>query len=161
MKKILVAGFKGEDNSAKILLDKIDYKHKLYLDNDFDISEKQLEMKLREEYDEVFIFGQKPLIKSIYIELIGKRNNKKYCTNYDYNKISEYLKINGYKTNISKDAGNYLCNNIYFYGLELISKNYKNVKLIFIHIPSLENIANIDNMGSVFSKYLNIDDKNK
>lgn len=157
MKKILVAGFKGEDNSAKVLLDKIDYRCKLYLENDFDISEKQLEMKLKEEdYDEVIIFGQKPLIKSIYIELIGKRYNKQYCTNYDYNKISEYLELKGYKTNISNDAGNYLCNNIYFYGLDLLNKKYKTVKLIFIHIPTLKNIANIDNMASVFSKYLNI-----
>lgn len=161
MKKILVAGFKGEDNSSKVLLDKIDCKYKLYLENDFDISEEQLEMKLREEdYDEVVIFGSKTLVKSIYIELTGKRNNKQYCTNYDYNKISEYLKLNGYKTNISNDAGNYLCNNIYFYGLELISKKYQNVKLIFIHIPALKNINDIDNMGSVYSKYFNIDDKN-
>ena len=160
MKRILVAGFEGEDNSSKVLLDKMNCKYKLYLENDFDNSEKQLEKKLREKaYDEIIIFGSKPLVKSLYIELIGQKNNKKYFTKYDYEKLSKYLNLNGYKVNISKNAGNYLCNNIYFYGLELLNKKYQNIKLIFIHIPALKNIIDIDDMANVFSKYLNMNIK--
>ena len=47
--KILIAGFKGDDNSAKILLDhikKICNEDILYLENDFEISSKQIEEKL-------------------------------------------------------------------------------------------------------------------
>ena len=47
--KILIAGFKGDDNSAKILLDyikKVCNEDILYLENDFEISSKQIEEKL-------------------------------------------------------------------------------------------------------------------
>ena len=47
--KILIAGFEGNDNSAKILLDYIQKESNediLYLENDFDISSKQIEERL-------------------------------------------------------------------------------------------------------------------
>ncbi len=49
MEKILVLGFKGENNSSKMLLGNIEENNfidKLYLDNDFKISEVQLIEKL-------------------------------------------------------------------------------------------------------------------
>ena len=57
--KILIAGFKGDDNSAKILLDyikKVCNEDILYLENDFEISSKQIEEKLLENYENVLIF---------------------------------------------------------------------------------------------------------
>ena len=64
--KILIAGFEGEDNSAKILLDNIKNNWNediLYLKNDFEISSNQIERKLLNKYDIVLIFGQKPNYK--------------------------------------------------------------------------------------------------
>ena len=52
--KILIAGFKGDDNSAKILLDyikKVCNEDILYLENDFEISSKQIEEKLNANQD--------------------------------------------------------------------------------------------------------------
>lgn len=48
--KILIAGFEGNDNSAKILLDNIKEKNNqdiLYLENDFEVSSNQIEEKLK------------------------------------------------------------------------------------------------------------------
>ncbi len=69
--KILIAGFEGEDNSAKILLDNMKEEcnqDTLYLENDFEVSSNQIEEKLLQNYDYVLIFGQKPNTKSIYLE---------------------------------------------------------------------------------------------
>lgn len=44
--KILIAGFEGDDNSAKILLDEIKQESNndiLYLKNDFEISSQQIQ----------------------------------------------------------------------------------------------------------------------
>ncbi len=77
MKDILIAGFEGNDNSAKILLDNIKEKNGediLYLVNDFEVSSNQIEEKLKENYDYVLIFGQKPDTKNIYLENNAKLN---------------------------------------------------------------------------------------
>lgn len=69
--KILIAGFEGNNNSAKILLDNIKEKCKqdiLYLKNDFEVSSNQIEEKLLQNYDYGLIFGQKPNTKNIYLE---------------------------------------------------------------------------------------------
>lgn len=68
--KILIAGFEGENNSAKILLDNVKVKYNgdiLYLQNDFEISSKQIEEKLLQNYDYVLIFGQKLFIWKIVL----------------------------------------------------------------------------------------------
>jgi pyrrolidone-carboxylate peptidase len=41
---------------------------------------------------------------------------------------------------ISENAGKYLCNNIYYKGLKYIFDNKLKTKMIFIHIPYLNNI---------------------
>jgi pyrrolidone-carboxylate peptidase len=95
MLKILVTGFIGNENSSKVLLDNINKNigiDLLFLENDFKISEKQLIEKLKDNtYDVVFSFGQKPVIKSIYIEKIATNGLKKLETNYNYNEIKIYL----------------------------------------------------------------------
>ena len=87
--KILIAGFKGDDNSAKILLDyikKVCNEDILYLENDFEISSKQIEEKLLENYDNVLIFGQKPNTTNIYFEnnifkVVKVRKRFQFCIN--------------------------------------------------------------------------------
>lgn len=54
--KILIAGFEGNNNSAKILLDNIKKECNqdiLYLENDFEISANQIEKKMLQSYDYV------------------------------------------------------------------------------------------------------------
>ena len=154
---ILVFGFEGNNNSSKILLDNINNSTNLdclYLKNDYIISVNQFKNKIIEnDYDIIFAFGQKPNIKSIYLEIYAKDNNEKLKTNYDYNELNNYLK-KYYKIKISEDAGNYLCNNIYYNGLKYIYENKLNIKMIFLHIPYIKNI-DIKYFSKIISIYFN------
>jgi pyrrolidone-carboxylate peptidase len=140
---VLVAGFKGANNSSKVLLDNLSENKIfdiLYLDNDFIKSEHQLINKIKnDEYDNIFIFGQKPVIKSIYFEEIGRNGSEGLETNFNYDGFYAYLK-QYYKIKISKNAGHYLCNNIYYRGLDYILNNKLKSKIFFIHIPYIGKI---------------------
>lgn len=150
---ILYTAFNGKTNSSKILLDYIetDNCNKLYLRNSFTTSVKQLNSKIKNNnYDLIVSFGQASLDKdTIKIETTGK-NNDFYKTNYDYNYLKNRLE-DKYNVIISNDAGNYLCNNIYYNGLKYIKENNLKTKMIFIHIPKIDNIENINLLSSIFN----------
>ncbi len=150
---ILYTAFNGKTNSSKILLDyiKTDNCNKLYLRNSFTTSVKQLNSKIKNNnYDLIVSFGQASLDKdTIKIETTGK-NNDFYKTNYDYNYLKNRLE-DKYNVIISNDAGNYLCNNIYYNGLKHIKENNLKTKMIFIHIPKIDNIENINLLSSIFN----------
>lgn len=149
--KILFTAFNGKNNSSKILLDKINNKNKLYLKNSFNTSVIQLEKELKDnQYDLIISFGQAPLdMDTIKLETTGK-GNIEYKTKYNYISLKNKLDIN-FKTIISNDAGTYLCNNIYFCGLKYIEENNLKTKMIFIHIPMLNNISNIEKLSNIFN----------
>lgn len=114
--KVLIAGFEGNDNSAKILLDNIKEKPNLdvlYLKNDFEVSSNQIEEKLSQNYDYVLIFVQKPNTKNVYLENNAILEDVKLETDYYYGILKENLESNNYKVINSYDAGNYLCNNVF------------------------------------------------
>jgi len=148
---ILFTAFNGKNNSSKILLDMINNKNKLYLKNSFTTSVKQLQKEIKDnQYDLIISFGQAPLEEdTIKIETIG-RNIVEYKTKYDFISLKNKFD-NNFKTIISNDAGNYLCNNIYFYGLKYIEDNKLKANIIFIHIPKINNISNIDNLSKIFN----------
>ena len=152
--KILYTAFNGKDNSSKILLDKITVKSadKLYLRNSFDTSVKQLINKLK-KYELIISFGQAPLDKdTIKIEVIGKKDKDLYKTDFNYLKIKKDIEKKGLRVYISNDAGDFLCNNLYYNGLKYIKENNINCKMLFIHIPKIENISNIELLAKVFLK---------
>jgi len=156
--KVLVSGFKGDTNSAKLILDRIEGKNvleKLYLVNSFETSKNQLENELEKQvYDFIIIIGQKPKVKSIYLEQKACVNGHKLITNYEYDKLENLLNGNGFTVEISNNAGNYLCNNIFYTGLKFICENNINTKILFIHIPSVKNITNIDYLAKLFSIFI-------
>lgn len=156
-KKILIAGFEGDDNSAKILLDdirKICTKDSLYLKNDFEISSKQIEEKLLNNYDYILIFGQKPDTKMLYLENNAILGEKKLVTDYNYDILKEYLKNHKYEVESSYNVGNYLCNNVFFRALDFKLKNNIKSKIAFIHIPTIDNIENITNLSNAIKEYI-------
>lgn len=155
--KILIAGFEGNDNSAKILLDYIEKegnKDILYLENDFDISSKQIEERLLQKYDYVLIFGQKPNTKNIYLENNAIIDNIKLATDYNYGVLKENLENANYKVVSSNDAGNYLCNNVFFRALNFKQKNKLNSKIAFIHIPTIDDIEDINKLSNSILNYI-------
>lgn len=153
MNKILYTAFNGKNNSSKILLDSINTEidNKLYLKNSFKTSVVQLEKKIiKNEYDLIISFGQCPLdLNVIKLEINGKSDKENLSTGYDLTSIKNNLQNNNYKVILSNDAGNYLCNNIYYHGLKIIENNNLKCNMIFIHIPMLENIDNIKKLASI------------
>lgn len=155
--KILIAGFKGDDNSAKILLDhikKICNEDILYLENDFEISSKQIEEKLLENYDNVLIFGQKPNTTNIYFENNAILEGKKLVTDYYYGALKENLEQYAYQVMNSYDAGKYLCNNVFFRALNFKQENNLKSKIAFIHIPTIDNIEDMNHLLSSIKNYI-------
>ncbi len=156
--KILIAGFEGEDNSAKILLDNMKEKcnqDTLYLENDFEVSSNQIEEKLLQNYDYVLIFGQKPNTRNIYLENNAVLEETKLETDYYYGVLKENLESNNYKVLSSCDAGNYLCNNVFFRALSFKQTNNLKTKIAFIHIPTIDNIEDIRLLASTILDYIN------
>ena len=155
--KILIAGFKENDNSAKILLDNIKEECNLdvlYLENDFKVSSTQMEEKLIQNYDYVLIFGQKPETKYIYLENNAIIEETKLETDYYYGVLRENLESNNYKVVSSCDAGNYLCNNVFFSALSFKQINNLKTKIAFIHIPSIDNIEDIKKLSNTILNYI-------
>ena len=151
--KILYTAFNGKSNSSKILLDNIivEEDNKLYLKNSFKTSVEQLSKKLKKDrYDLIIYFGQAPIDKeTIKIETRG--NGIDYFeTDYDYKNLKKLFEKNGFNVVISKDAGNYLCNNIYYNGLKHIRENNLKCKMIFVHIPQIDNINDIKKISAIF-----------
>ena len=151
---ILYTAFNGKNNSSKILLDRIDGNNKLYLRNSFITSIDSLKKELlKNNYDLVICFGEAYLsIDTVKIELVGKKDMMVYKTNFDYSYLVSKLKNDSYKVIVSEDAGNYLCNNLYYNGLKHLSDNNMNIKMIFIHIPKISNISDIDKLAGVFNE---------
>ncbi len=154
--KILYTAFNGKTNSSKVLLDyvKVDKKDKLYLKNRFTTCVEQLYQKMENnDYDLILSFGEGDKdLNHIKIETIGRKDNERLSTNYSYREIIDDLENKNVEYTISKDAGNYLCNHIYYHGLKYINENRLKTKMLFIHIPPLSKINDIENFASIFIK---------
>lgn len=127
-------------------------ENKLYLRNSFITSVKQLQKKIKlDNYDLIVSFGQAPLEQdNIRIEVVGKNTTEIYESDFDYSQLKEKLEKNNYKTDVSRDAGNYYCNNIFFNGLKYIKGNDLKCKMIFIHILFIDKIGNIEDLSKLF-----------
>ena len=150
--KVLYTAFNGKQNASKILLDKIDTDHKLYLKNSNNTSVEQLKKELANDYDLVVSIGSARLrVNTFKIETVAN-GDVKYTTTYDYTNIKESLEDSGYKVIISKFAGRYLCNNLYYHILKYINDNNLKTKMIFIHIPRISNIRKLDKLVDILVK---------
>lgn len=155
--KVLLTGFKGKNNSSSLLLNKIraNETDKLELTNSFVTSEKELKNKIsKNKYKYIISFGQKPDCNHICIELFGNKNNNKLETSFPYKDFILFLKENNIEYSLSKDAGNFLCNNIYYEGMRYIKDNSLDTKMIFIHIPSINAKYDFEKTAIIISNYI-------
>ena len=88
------------------------------------------------------------------IELIANKKSNILKTNFQYKKLEKFFHNNEINFSLSKNAGNYLCNNIYYEGLNYIKQNKISAKMIFIHIPNIEESYDFDKLASVISKFI-------
>lgn len=154
--KVLFTAFKGKNNSSKILLDNIDCSmdDKLYLTNSFNTSVEELTNKLKNsKYDLIISFGQLKLKSNVIrIEKNGT-GERIYQTSYDYSKLKDNMIKKGFKV-IESNQTNYLCNNIYYNGLKYIDDEDIDCEMIFIHIPKMKMIEEIEKIANVFNEYV-------
>ena len=154
---ILITSFKGKNNSSNLLLHKIRTSKnidKIELTNSFKTSESELSKKLRNNYKYVIALGQKPLVNELYIELKTKKNSTILDTNFPLKEIKKLFMDNNINYLISENAGNYLCNNIYYEGLDYIKQNKLDTKMIFIHVPSINKDFDFDKLAKAISEFI-------
>jgi len=140
-----------------LLIDKIDNPevHKLMLTNSFVACEKQITKAISElKPNYVLSFGQKPDTDCLYIETTAKCSMDSLMTNYDINELMQSLENSGVSYRSSDNAGTYLCNHVYYTGLDYIRRNSFNTKMIFIHVPNIKRFNNIADIALFFNKYI-------
>lgn len=150
--KILVAGFKGNNNSSKILLDNLPNSiNKLYLENDKEKSVNQL-LNIATDYDIILAFGQKPVLKNkISVERKSTLCGNVILSDFDFESIENFF-ADKYPLKFSDNAGTSYCNHLYYHALKKFSKSQ--IKIVFIHIPMLKNISNILSLICAIKSYI-------
>lgn len=147
MEKILLTAFAGESNTSKLLLDHVTAKHKKILTNSFVSSGKQLIEAVQETSPDLIIaFGQKPKTACICIEIQAHKGDV-IKTNFDYSRLLTSLNERNIKYEISDNAGNYLCNHVYYEGLRYIKDNNLSTMMIFIHVPGTKSFRDFDEVS--------------
>jgi len=68
--------------------------------------------------------------------------------------LEQSLKTGEISYRLSNNAGNYLCNHVYFSGLDIIKQQALNTKMIFIHVPIMKDFSNIEMVSEWLNKYL-------
>ncbi|MEE1057429.1 MAG: hypothetical protein UH239_09320 [Acutalibacteraceae bacterium] len=142
--KMLMTVFKG--SSAEQLIKYAKGFDTLILPNDkVKDSEKLIDMIADGLYDYVLGFGQRPNIKNkVHIETTAINGESAIETIFDCEALQRSFESNGIPAKISLNAGTSYCNCLYYNGLNYIQQNSLKTKMIFIHIPFLKNIDNID-----------------
>ena len=70
-----------------------------------------------------------------------------------YSKLKDNMIKKGFKV-IESNQTNYLCNNIYYNGLKYIDDEDIDCEMIFIHIPKMKMIEEIEKIANVFNEYV-------
>lgn len=150
MENILMTGFCG--TSSELLVKKADCKS-LILPNDKVLDSQILLAELvRQNYEYIFSFGQKPNIRDkVYLETTARNGSKCIQTDFAYDKLQDIFKAEKIYVRISDHAGTSFCNALYWNGLEYIHNQGLKTKMIFLHIPFSGNITAV---GDFFDRIL-------
>lgn len=148
---VLLTAFKGNNNSSKLLLDKVNGGNiiKKLLTNSFDGCEREL-LRYISIYNPEYIisFGRKPLINKLYIETSACCDDLCISTNFNISFLIKSLQGVNLPFKLSDKAGNYLCNYVYYKGLEFLKQSNSKAKMIFIHVPDVKRFQHIDVVAS-------------
>ena len=142
--KVLLTAFRG--SSAEQLIKYVNGFDIIILPNDkVKDSEKLINKIIDGTYDYVFSFGQRPNIKDkVHIETTA-RNGKTFVeTDFDYEQLQKLFESNGISAKISHNAGTSFCNSLYYNGMDFIQQYNLKTKMVFVHIPFLKNINDLD-----------------
>ena len=141
--KILFTGFNGYNNTSKVIIDRID-NDKILFNNSYEEIDKELSNINIEAYDLITMLGlRNNLKKSIRLEINSLLNNELVTTNINVHQVKKYFEENDISCIVNDKPTNYLCNYAYYQVLK------RNKEAIFIHIPELKNIKELDNLIKV------------
>lgn len=149
MNKILLTGFKGVNNSSRMLVEGLSSEY-ILLTNSFAGIKRDID-SISEDYDCVIMFGvDKRLTSTVRIEKCARKNGKVIDSIIKPEGIVESLKNAGINSYVSEEPTAYLCNDAYWHML----KKYSG-RAVFIHIPTIKHINErfIENMKLAFELY--------
>ena len=145
--KILYTGFKGKNNASCQLVELINANDKVLLTNSFEGIKKDLAKISLESYDLIIMFGiNKNLKDKLIIEINSNLNLEYLNTKVNYDELKSMISDNDIEVDLNFKPTKYLCNYAYHNAL-LINKNS-----IFIHIPGISKITDINKIASVFKE---------
>lgn len=151
---VLLTGFKStrfDESSSKIFLEQITGYDKYLFTNDFECITKETPFLHLNNYDYILMFGQKPIIKRLSLELDATKNDIIINTNYQLDYLLNALSKCHISYKISHRPGSSYCNYAYYNVLEYIKNNNLKAKVIFIHIPYIKNFVEMDKCIKFFS----------
>ncbi|MBR2402021.1 MAG: hypothetical protein IKB01_04505 [Lachnospiraceae bacterium] len=151
-KRVLVTAFRG--SSAELLVKNSQEYRTLILPNDkVKDSELLINAVSNRNFDYIISFGQRPNIKNkVHIETTAKDSELQVDTKFDCDRLVQLFEQNGITSKISHNAGTSFCNQLYLNGLKYVLQNNLDTKMVFIHIPFLKNI---DDVNDFYKRILN------
>lgn len=155
--KVLYTGFKKRNErdtcSSLELLNRLDDKDIFLFTNNFNAIQKEVSEVLKTDWDEIVMFGQKPVTKKLYIERCAKREGRKLTTNWNLTDLEKLLNSKDVDFRYSDDAGNSFCNYAYFEVLSQVKAKDFGTKVIFIHIPYVKNFRQFEDVVDILNEY--------
>ncbi|MBE6900941.1 MAG: hypothetical protein E7478_00545 [Ruminococcaceae bacterium] len=152
MNRVLLAGFDGKNNSARVITERISSDcRKLILPNDRSKSSELLMNEINSaETGVVILLGQKPCIKDkIAVEPTAALCGETLHTTLDVTVTAQLIRQSGYAAYISRGCGTSYCNHIYFQCLK------SGVNCIFLHVPTMDNISDIKALTKAIEGFVN------
>ena len=145
--KILYTGFRGKNNASCQLVELINPNDKVLLTNSFEGIKKDLDNISLESYDLIIMFGiNKNLKDKLIIEINSNLNLEYLNTKVNYDELKSMISDNDIEVDLNFKPTKYLCNYAYHNAL------LRNKNSIFIHIPGISKITDINKIASVFKE---------
>ena len=145
--KILYTGFRGKNNASCQLVELINANDKVLLTNSFEGIKKDLAKISLESYDLIIMFGiNKNLKDKLIIEINSNLNLEYLNTKVNYDELKSMISDNDIEVDLNFKPTKYLCNYAYHNAL------LRNKNSIFIHIPGISKITDINKIASVFKE---------
>jgi pyroglutamyl-peptidase len=144
-------------NSSNDLLNEINQRNSLpkncdllqKLPVDFQLAPQQVVTKIHElQPDLIICCGMAESRSFLTLESNGKYEDDIIHTALPLEQFTQELKM----THISHDAGNFVCNYLYYSVLKLLQEKQLNHQCLFVHVP----ILNQDNLEAIVADFLKL-----
>ncbi len=136
--RVLLTGFKkahkNDKSCSTTLIDKVSNQYSKFLfTNDYTTIIQEIDALFEtKKQDYVIMFGQKPLIKSLAIEVMCKQKKNFLKTNFPLEKLLAILDKNKITYRISQNPGTSYCNFAYYNVLKCLEVREIDTKVILL-----------------------------